>query len=62
MAGTVDIELRFGQQVAAEAFKNISKRAKRVILGSGLRAPESPQGIFNWGGGPQESLHEIRSH
>jgi hypothetical protein len=38
MAGTVAIELRFGQQVAAEAFKNIQKRAKRVFLESSLRA------------------------
>jgi len=38
IAGTVAIELRFGQQVAAEAFKNIQKRAKRVFLESSLRA------------------------
>jgi len=30
IAGIVTIELRFCQQVAAEALKNILKRAKRV--------------------------------
>jgi hypothetical protein len=34
----VTIELRFGQQVAAEVFKNIPKRAKRVFLESSIRA------------------------
>ena len=34
MADNVSIKLRFRQQVAAEALKNISKRAKRVFLGS----------------------------
>lgn len=62
MARTVTIELRFGQQVAAEAFKNIPKRAKRVFLESSLRATEPPLGDFNWQEGPQESLREMRSH
>jgi hypothetical protein len=63
MADIIAIELDFRQQVAAEALKNISKRAKRVFLGCALRAAESPpQGNFNWQGGPQESLHEMRSH
>jgi hypothetical protein len=31
MTGIVAIELRFGQQVAAEALKNIPKPAKRVF-------------------------------
>jgi hypothetical protein len=62
MADIVTIELGFRQQVAAEALKNIPKRAKRVFLGSAVRAAESPQVSFNWKGGPQESLHEMRSH
>jgi hypothetical protein len=62
MADIVTIELGFRQHVAAEALKNIPKRAKRIFLGSALRAAESPQGNFNWQGGPQESLHEMRSH
>jgi hypothetical protein len=62
MADIVTIELDFRQQVAAEPLKNIPKRAKRVFLGPALRAAESPQGNFNWQGGPQESLHEMRSH
>jgi hypothetical protein len=33
MADNVAIKLRFRQQVAAEALKNIPKRAKRVFLG-----------------------------
>jgi hypothetical protein len=46
MADIVTIELGFRQQVAAEALKNIPKRAKRVFLGSALRAAESPYGQF----------------
>ena len=38
MADNVAIKLRFRQQVAAEALKNISKRAKRLFLGSIARA------------------------
>ena len=38
MADNVAIKLRFRQQVAAEALKNIPKRAKRVFLGSVVRA------------------------
>jgi len=37
MTGNVAIELRFGQQVAAEALKNIPKRTKRVFLETTLR-------------------------
>jgi hypothetical protein len=33
MADNVSIKLRFRQQVAAEALKNIPKRVKRVFLG-----------------------------
>jgi hypothetical protein len=62
MGDIVAIELRFRQQVAAEALKNIPKRAKRLFLGSALRAAESPQGNFNWQGAPQESLYEMRSY
>jgi len=62
MADIVAIELGFRQQVAAEALKNIPKRAKRIFLGSAVRVGESPLGNFNWQGGPQESLHEMRSH
>jgi hypothetical protein len=40
IADNVVIELRFGQPVAAEALKNIAKRARRVFLGSSLRATE----------------------
>ena len=58
----IAIELGFSQQVAAEALKNIPKRAKRVFLGSAVRAAESPQVSFNSKGGLQESLHEMRSH
>lgn len=61
MADIVIIELGFRQQVAAEALKNIPKRAKRVFLGSALHAAESSQGNFNWQGGQQESLHEMPS-
>ena len=38
MADNVAIKLRFRQQVAAEALKNIPKRAKRLFLGSIARA------------------------
>ena len=38
MADNVAIKLRFRQQVAAEALKNLPKRAKRVFLGSVVRA------------------------
>ena len=38
MADIVAIELGFRQQVAAEALKNIPKRAKRIFLGSVVRA------------------------
>ena len=62
MTDIVAIELRFRQQVAPEALKNIPKRAKRVSLGSGIRVPESSQDNSNWQEGPQESLHEMRSH
>ena len=62
MADNVAIKPGFRQQVAAEAFKYIPKRAKRVFLGSIVRAPESRKNNFNWQGGPQESLHEMRSH
>ena len=62
MADNVAIKLRFRQQVAAEALKNISKRAKRVFLGSIVRAPESLENNFNWQGGPQEPSHEMRSY
>jgi hypothetical protein len=62
MVGSVTIELAFSQQVAAEAFKNIPQRAKRIFLGSAVHADESPQGNLNWEGGPQESLREMRSH
>ena len=63
MADIIAIELRFRQQVAAEALKNIPKRAKRVFLGSDRsRAPESPENNFNWQGGPQEPSHETRSY
>jgi hypothetical protein len=34
MVDILAIELRFGQQVAAEVFKNILKRTKRGLLGS----------------------------
>jgi hypothetical protein len=44
MADIVSIELGFRQQVAAEALKNVAKRAKRIFLGSAIRAAESPQG------------------
>jgi len=37
MADNVAIKLRFRQQVAAEALKNIPQRAKRVFLGSIVR-------------------------
>jgi len=62
MTGIVAIELRFRQQVATEALKNTPKGAKRVSLGSGIRVPESSQDNSNWQEGPQESLHEMRSH
>ena len=62
MADIIAIELGFRQQVAAEALKNIPKRAKRVFLGSIVRAPESPENNFNWEGGPQEPSHEMRSY
>ena len=62
MADNVAIKLRFRQQVAAEALKNIPKRAKRVFLGSIVRAPESRENNFNWQGGPQEPSHEMRSY
>jgi len=61
MEDTIAIEPGFRQQVAAEALKNIPKRAKRVFLGSAVRAAESPQGNFNCQGGPQESLREMQS-
>ena len=61
MADIVTIELRFRQQVAAQALKNIPKRVKRVFLGSALRAADS-LGNFSWQEGPQEALHEMRSH
>ena len=61
MADIVTIEPDFRQPVAAEALKSIPKRAKRVFLGPALRAAESPQRNFNWQGGPQESLREMRS-
>ncbi len=41
MADIIAIELGFRQQVAAEALKNIPKRAKRVFLGSAVRARPS---------------------
>jgi hypothetical protein len=62
MVDILAIKLRFRQQVAAEALKNISKRAKRAFLGSTLPGADSPRGNFNWQGEPQESLHEMRSH
>ena len=63
MVDIVTIELGFRQQVAAEALKKIPNRAKRVFLGSALRAAESlPQGDSNWQGGRQESSHEMRSY
>ena len=46
MADIVTIELDFRQQVAAEALKKIPKRAKRVFLGSIVRALESPETIL----------------
>lgn len=61
MADIIAIELNFRQQVAAEALKNFLKRAKCVFLGSAFHAAESPCNS-NWLGGPQESLHEMRSH
>jgi hypothetical protein len=63
MTDNVAIKLRFRQQVAAEGLKNISKRAKRVFLGSHRsRAAGSPEDNFSWQGGLQESLHETRRH
>ena len=51
MADIVAIEPEFGQQVAAEALKNISKRKKRFILDSPVQAAESPEGKSNsWEG------------
>jgi hypothetical protein len=38
MADIIAIELGFRQQVAAEALKNIPKRAKRIFLESAVRA------------------------
>ena len=62
MADIVAIELGFRQQVAAEALKNIPKRAKRLFFRIPFARSSSPQGNFNWQGEPQESLHEMRSH
>jgi len=62
MVDILAIKLRFRQQVAAEALKNISKRAKRAFLGSTLPGAESPHGNSNRQEGPQEALHEMRSH
>ena len=63
MADNVAIKLRFRQQVAAEALKNISKRAKRVFLGPMVLARfGSPEDNFSWQEGLQESLHETRRH
>lgn len=62
MADNVTIEPGFGQQVAAEALKNIPKRGKTRLLESTLHATRSPQGNVNWQGGRQESLREMRSH
>jgi hypothetical protein len=45
MADSVAIEPGFCQQVVAEAVKNISKRAKRVVLGLPL-ARRVPAGQF----------------
>jgi hypothetical protein len=61
MADILTIELGFRQQVAAEALKNIPKRAKCIFLGSAVRAAESPQGNFNWPGERQEWLREMQS-
>jgi hypothetical protein len=38
MADIIAIELGFRQQVAAEALKNIPKRAKRIFLEPAVRA------------------------
>jgi hypothetical protein len=56
MADILTIELGFRQQVAAEALKNIPKRAKCIFLGSAVRAAASLQGNFNWPGERQEWL------
>ncbi len=61
MADIVTIELRFRQQVAAEALKNVPKREKRGFLGFAVRPIESPQGNFNWQGEPREPLREMQS-
>ena len=42
MADNVTIELVFRQQVAAEALKNVPKRAKRVFLRCAFREGEPP--------------------
>ena len=62
MADNVTIELGFGQQVAAEAFKYSETWKNASLLESTLRAARSPQGNVNWQGGRQESLREMRSH
>jgi hypothetical protein len=46
MADIVTIEPGFGQQVAAEALKNISKRAKRIFLESAVRVGVVASGQF----------------
>jgi hypothetical protein len=62
MADIVAIELGFRQQVAAEALKNIPKRAKRIFFRIRGSRGRVASGQFKWLGGPQESLHEMRSH
>ena len=65
MTGIVVVELRFGEQVAAEALKNISKPLFSAEVATAALVPDyycHGKSNLSRQEGPQESLHEMRSH